>query len=117
MNASITLTTITRALSDNAYLRRVCTALKVEWLWWDNHKTWTPQFENQLVKGHLRSQSIKIQSEASNCITDHCIAVGRLIYSQFANKPTRFTRSANSKESFDQSEKQRLISDSRLLPI
>ena len=30
MNASITLTTITRALRDNAYLRQVCTALEVE---------------------------------------------------------------------------------------
>ena len=32
MNASITLTIITRALRDNAYLRIVCTALEVEWL-------------------------------------------------------------------------------------
>ena len=31
--ASITLTT--RALRNNAYLRPVCTALEVEWLWWD----------------------------------------------------------------------------------
>ena len=38
MNASITLTTITRALRDNAYLRPVCTALEVEWLWWDGQK-------------------------------------------------------------------------------
>ena len=40
-NASITLTTITRALRDNAYLRPVCTALEVEWLWWVGQKTWT----------------------------------------------------------------------------
>ena len=32
MNASITLTTITRALKDNAYVRPVCTALGVELL-------------------------------------------------------------------------------------
>ena len=38
MNVSITLTTITRAIRDNAYLRPVCTALKVEWLWWDCQK-------------------------------------------------------------------------------
>ena len=31
MNARITLTPITRALKDNAYLRPVCTALEVEW--------------------------------------------------------------------------------------
>ena len=111
MNASITLTTITRALSDNAYLRPVCTALEVEWLWWDGQKTFTLLSENKLIEGHLGSQSLEIQAEASNCITDHCVAVGRFIYSQFANKPTRSKRSADSKESFDQSEKQRLISD------
>ena len=96
---------------DNAYLRPVCTALEVEWLWWDGQKTWTLLFEDKLVEGHLRSQSLEIQAEASNCITDHCVAVGRLIYSQFANKPTRSKRSADPKESFDQREKQRLISD------
>ena len=32
INANITLTTITRALRDNAYLRPVCSAVKVEWL-------------------------------------------------------------------------------------
>ena len=82
MNASITLTTITRALRDNAYLRPVCTALEVKWLWWDGQKTWTLLSEDKLIKGHLRSQSLEIQAEASNCITDHCVAVGRLIYSQ-----------------------------------
>ena len=87
-NASITLTTITRALRDNTYLRPVCTALEVEWLWWDGQKTWTLLSEDKLVKGHLRSQSLKIQAEASNCIIDHCVAVGRFIYSQFATKPT-----------------------------
>ena len=59
----------------------------------------------------MRSQSLEIQAEASNCITDHWVAVNRLIYLQFAHKPTRFNRSADLKESFDHSEKQRLISD------
>ena len=89
MNASITLTTITLALKDNAYLRVICTALEVEWLWWDGQKTWILLSENNLVEGHMRSQSLEIQAEASNCITDHCDAVGPLIYTQFANKPTR----------------------------
>ena len=35
MNASITLTTMTRTLRDKAYLRPVCTSLDVEGLWWD----------------------------------------------------------------------------------
>ena len=39
MNASRTLTTITRALRDNAYLRPVCTPFEVEWLWLDCQKT------------------------------------------------------------------------------
>ena len=67
--------------------------------------------EDKLVEGQLHSQSLEIQAEASNCITNHCVAVGRLIYSQFANKPTRSKNSADPKDSFDQSEKQRLISD------
>ena len=67
--------------------------------------------EDKLVEGHLRSQSLKIQAEASNCITDHCVAVSRLIYSKFATKLTRSKRSDDPKESFDHSEKQRLISD------
>ena len=50
INASITLTTITRALRDNAYLRPVCTALEVEWLWWDGQKTWTLLSEDKLVE-------------------------------------------------------------------
>ena len=80
MNASITLTTITRALRDNAYLRTVRTDLNEEWLWWDGQKTWTLLSEDQLVEGHLRSKSLEIQAKASNCITDYCVAVGRLIY-------------------------------------
>ena len=67
--------------------------------------------EDKLVEGHLRSQSLEIQAEASNCITDHCVAVGRRIYSQIANKTTRSKRSADPKEIFDCSEKERLISD------
>ena len=87
MNASITLTTITRALRDNEYLRLVCTALKVKWLLWECQKTWTILSEDKLIERHFRSQFLEIQAEASNCITDHCVAVGRCIYSQFANKP------------------------------
>ena len=45
--------------------------------------------EDTLVEAHLRIQSLEIQDKAINCITDHCVAVGRLIISQFANKPTR----------------------------
>ena len=44
-------------------------------------KTWTPLSEDKPVEGYLRSQSFEIQAEASNCITDHCMAVGPLIYS------------------------------------
>ena len=110
MNASITLTTITRALRYNAYLPPVCTALEVECLWWVGQTTWTLLSEDKLIEGHLRSQSLEIQAEASNCITDHCVAVGCLIYSQFATTPTRSKRSADPKERFDHSEKQRLIS-------
>ena len=79
MNASITLTTITRALSNNAYIQPVSTALKVVWLWWVGQKTLTLLSKDKLVKRHIRSQSLQIQAEASNCITDHCVAVGRLI--------------------------------------
>ena len=111
MNASITLTTITRALKDNAYLRPVCTALKVEWLWWDGQSTWTHLSEDKLVEGNLRSQSLELQAEASYGITEHCVAVGRIIYSIYATKPTRSKRSADPKESLDFSEQQRLISD------
>ena len=39
------------------------------------------------------------------------MAVGGLIYSQFGTKPTRSKRSSDPKESFDYSEKNRLISD------
>ena len=88
MNASITLTTITHGLRDNGYLRPVCTALEVECLWWDGQNTWTLLSEDKLIEGHLHSQSLEIQAEASNCISDHCVAVGRLIYSQFAPNPT-----------------------------
>ena len=98
MNASITLTTITRALRNNAYLRPVCTALEVEWLCWDGQKTWTVLSEDKLVEGHLRSQSLEIQDKASNCITDYCVVVGRLICSQFAHKPTRSKKALTRKK-------------------
>ena len=77
----------------------------------DGQKTWTLLSEDKQVEGHLRSQSLEIQAEASNCITDHCVAVGRLIYSKFATKPTRSIRSADWKKCFDHSEKRRLIFD------
>ena len=88
------------------------TALEVEWLWWNGQKTLTLLSEDKLVEKYLLSKLIEIEAVAKHCITDYCVAVGRLIYSQFANKPTRSKRSADPKESFDQSEKQRLISDS-----
>ena len=67
--------------------------------------------EDKLGEGHLRSKFLEIQAEASNYITDHCVAVGPFIYSQFVNKPTRSKRSADLKESFDHNNKQRIISD------
>ena len=110
-NVSLAPTTFTRAMRDNAYLRPTCTALEVEWVWWDGQKTWSLLSDERDVAAHLRSQSLEIRSELNDCLTDHCVAVGRHIFSKFNNTHSSRTKREIADESFYQSESQRWSAD------
>ena len=110
-NVSLAPTTFTRAMRDNAYLRPTCTALEVEWVWWDGQTTWSLLSDEREVAAHLRSQSLEIRSELNDCLTDHCVAVGRHIFSKFNNTHSSRTKREIADESFYQSESQRWSAD------
>ena len=103
--ANITTTTLNRAVKDNAYFRPFCTELEIEWVWWDGNKTWSLLSDSFDVARHLSSQSLELQSEMSKCLTDHCVAVGRTIFSKFESRSTRYKRQ------IDHNERQRWESD------